>query len=590
MSSSSAVQRVLSRLRVGDRARLVVEAGENTARVLLVRRDGAALRIEREVAVDLRADGLLGPGEMAARLRALLAELPAAPVTVVLPPGRTHSQLMDLRADDGRAVADLARAVGGRQFESVPSIFDARPVPPTARHSRPMWVSIAREADVEMQLLRCGLPPERVSAVIGADAALAAARALLPESPRSAVFLEMGPVSSLLVVVEDDAPVFAADLDWGTAVLVSALASDLDCGAGEAEAILARDGAEALGPATPRLAAVARRLAQTVDAFLHELAREGGRQGAELSAWPVWLSGPAMGEGRIGEIAARVLGEGRARLWPELPTSGGKPLPLPVAAVSAGAALVALELAPSPPNLAPAPVRAARRVEAWTGGLQAAALVLALAGLAAAGFTLKARTDALSMRNEELDTLRAAKATAPALVEARASRGRTYLDGLPALYFRQRSRDFVAALRLLGEQRASEDFWFTLIADQETYRADSLPQGSPSAAPETQLLPAFLARPTGLVVELSFRPGGEDPLARVDDLIAALRASDRFEGVDILPARSRQATLADRSVFAAEGADFALQLDAAPFDGEIPGAPAADAAGGGGLFQTGGPR
>jgi hypothetical protein len=138
------------------------------------------------------------------------------------------------------------------------------------------------------------------------------------------------------------------------------------------------------------------------------------------------------------------------------------------------------------------------------------------------------------------------------------------------LYFQKRTRDFVAATRLLREQRGNGNFWFALVTDTETYQAGSLPQGTPAAAPETQLLGPCLARPSGLVVELSFRPGGEDPLAQVGALIADLRATGTFERVDILPARARQASLADRAVFAAGGADFALQLDTSPFDGAVP--------------------
>ena len=53
-------------------------------------------------------------------------------------------------------------------------------------------------------------------------------------------------------------------------------------------------------------------------------------------------------------------------------------------------------------------------------------------------------------------------------------------------------------------------------------------------------------------------------------MIADLRATGNFGRVDILPSRSRQTALADRAVFAADGADFALQLDTAPFDGAVP--------------------
>ncbi len=585
MPPSSARRRLWSRLRTGARSRLVVEAGEHGARLLLVRREGRGLRLRRVLAADLRADGLLSPGEMAARLRALLAELPAAPATLVLPPGRTHSQLMALRPGESRAVADLAHAVGGRQFEAVPSVFDARPLRPTARHPRPMWVSIAREADVELHLLRCGVPAKRLEGVIGADAALAAAFSTLPERPPVAVLLELGPASGLLVVVEAGQPAFAADLDWGGDHLAAALAADLGCTATEAETILARDGAETLGPATPRLSAALQRLRQAVDLLLRDHARESGQPSVHLLAAPCWIGGPGLARPRLRELLTHAFGATRARSWPEVVSTDGDVLRLDDGALAYGAAVVALGLVDSPPNLAPPAARAAWRGERVVAGLHAAGLALALAGLALAGFVLHAREAAADARVAEVVALRSAVAAVPAVIEARAVRDQAHLAALPALYLQKRTRDFVVGARLLREQRGPGDFWFALVTDTETYQAGSLPQGTPAAAPETQLLPGCLARPSGLVVELSFRPGGDDPLAKVGSLITDLRTANHFTRVDILPARSRQTALADRSVFAAEGADFALQLDAAPFDGELP-ASAMPAPATRGLFQS----
>lgn len=576
MPSASVFRRFIDRLRVGSRAHLALEIGERGARLLLVRRAGDGIQIERKLSADLRADGLVSPGEMAARLRSLLAELPeSATATLVLPAGRTHSQLMALRAGESRAAADLARIVGGRQFEAVPSVFDARPLRATERHAHPLWVSIAREADVELHLLRCGLPAERVAGVVGADAALAAAFATLPERPPVAVLVELGATAGLLVVVENDQPVFAADLDWGMDQVVSALASDLGCTVAAAETILARDGAEILGTASaPRVTAVLGGLKQAVESLLQDYAREAAQPASILLAAPRWISGEGLDAGHAHELFARALAGPveSARAWPVVPVSGGAggELGLGGGVLAYGSAAIALGLVAAPPNLAPPAARAVRRAEAWTAALQGAGLALAAAGLIVAAFTLHARAGDLSARTAEVEALRAARAGVPELLAARGEREQAYVEALPALYFQKRTRDFIAGTRLLREQRSDGNFWFALVTDTETYQAGSLPQGSPSAAPETQLLAGFLARPSGLVVELSFRPGGEDPLAQVGAVIADLRATGNFSRVDILPSRSRQTALADRAVFAADGADFALQLDAAPFDGAVP--------------------
>ena len=585
MFSSLARSRLWFRLRTGARPRLAIEAGDSGARLLLVSRRGDQVRLQRVLSVDLRADGLLSPGEMAARLRALLAELPAVSATLVLPPGRTHSQLMPLREGESRAVADLAQAVGGRQFEAVPSVFDAAPLRVGPRRPRAWWVSIAREADVELHLLRCGVPAERVAGVLGADAALAAAFLTLPDRPPVAILLELGATTGLLVVVEDDRLAFAADLDWGTDHLAPALAADLGCSAPEAERILARDGAEALGPATPRFSAVLQRLRQAVDTLLRDHARETGRPSVDFLAAPCWVSGPAQAETRLPALLAAVFGETRLRPWPEIIAEDGSVLALGSGALAYGAAATSLDLADPAPNLAPLAARAARRAERWIGGLHAAGFALAALGLALAGFAVHGRQAAWRAREAEVAALRAASAVVPRVEEARRARDEAYLEALPALYFQKRTRDFITGTRSLRVRRDGQDFWFALVTDTETYRAGSLPQGTPAAAPETQALAGCLARSSGLVVELGFRPGTADPLAQVGAFIADLRAAGAFASVDILPARARQTTLADRSVFAAEGADYALQLDTSAFEHDLS-AVAPAPAGARGLFQA----
>ena len=436
MSSASAFRRLFARLRVGARSRIALEAGEWGARLLLVRRVGESIRVERVLTADLRADGLLSPGETAARLRSLLAGLPTgAAATLVLPAGRTHSQLMALRPGESRAAADLARIVGGRQFEAVPSVFDARPLRPTERHAHPVWVSIAREADVELHLLRCGLPSERVSEMVGADAALAAAFTTLPARPPLAVLVELGETSGLLVVVENDQPVFAADLDQGVERFVAALASDLGCEPSAAATILARDGAEILGTAAaPRLSAALRELKQTLESLLRDYAREAAQPAAVLLAAPRWLSGSGFDAGHSHELFAGALAgpSEPARAWPVIPVDGGGEQRLSGGVFAYGAAAVALGLTAPLPNLAPATARAARRAEAWTAGLQAAGLAIAVLGLALAAFTLHAHADGLRERTAEVEALRAPRAGGPDRRAARRGGGRACGGGLAA--------------------------------------------------------------------------------------------------------------------------------------------------------------
>ncbi len=569
----AATLRWLDRFRSGTSSRLVIAPTPSGASVLVAR---AGPRLERILAADLRADGLLGPDEMSARLGDLLAELPQADAVLVLPPGLTHSQIQVVAPGDARGNEQLAAEAVGAAGRS-----DVVAVAPLPGPGRALWISVARAEAVESQLRRCGLPPGRIVKVLGSDAALAAAFLTQPERPALAVVLDLGRVCGQLLVLEQGSPALAADLDWGMDKVRAALAADL----GRVESSLSTLLAEAPGLptlGTPRLAAVLRGLGLAVEGLLADFARERGLAREQLASAPRWLSGPGMSDPAVYGLIARAAGGPGPRAWETVPAGDGAAWNPAEALPAYGAARIAFA-ADAAPDFSPAVVRAARKSERHIALLHALATLFALAGLGIGLARLEARRDAVAVREVEVVALRAARDALPSLAEARRQRENAYLAALPALALQKRTRDFVAGLRLLGETRTDDAFWFALVADAETYQAGALPKGTPTSTPETQQLPGLLGRRSGLVVELSFRPGGPDPLSRVDGLVAALRDTGGFARVDLLPARERQANLADRSVYAAEGADFALRLDSTPFVGPIP-ENALQSAAGGGLF------
>lgn len=570
----AALRRWLDRLRSGSAARLIVAPGPAGAAILLARPGPI---IERVVVADLRADGLLGPEEMSARLGALLADLPSADAVLVLPPGLTHSQILHPADDDARSPAALAADAVGHA-PGGPDLVAATPLP---GRGRAVWVGVARADAVDAQLRRCGLPAGRIERVIGSDAALAAAFHSQPERPPLAILVDLGRASGQLLVLEHARPALAADLDWGMDRLRSAVAADLGRPESEAATLLTSPGLPS--PTTPRLAAVLRGLGLAVEGLLADFARERGLDRDTLAAAPRWLSGPGLTDPAVHALIARAAGGPAPRAWPALSLADGSAWSPAEALPALGAARLAFATE-SGPDFSPAPLRAIRRRERLVAALHLAAAGLAIAALFAGLARLDERQENLAARRAETEALRQARAAVPALIAAQSEREAAYLAALPALYLQKRTRDFAAALRQLGETRADDAYWFAVVADAETYQAGALPSGTPAAAPETQRLPGLLARPSGLVVELSFRPGGPDPLARVDALLATLRDSGGFARVDLVPARDRQAGLADPAVYAAEGAGFALRLDAPAFVGPIPATALPPPAGG--LFSS----
>ncbi|EIQ01734.1 hypothetical protein OpiT1DRAFT_00308 [Opitutaceae bacterium TAV1] len=593
-SALSSARRFLSGI-APRRQRISIQAGDATARILLTRREVSGLRIEKLVTIDLAADGLLTPEEMARRVGQILDGMPAsAPVAVALPLGRSHSQIMELTPGDTRAPWQLTQAVGGRQFDQVPSIFDSRRLRAFDNHAHPAWVTIAREADVELQLLRCGLDAESVTHVSSADGALAAAFAEVSERPSSAVLVELGTVSGMLVLIVDDQVVFSAGIDTGATAFVAALAADLHCPAEEAEIVIRREGPAAVSDSTPKLRAALARWSNTIETLLREHARETGASPEALLVLPRWFSGSLLEDYKARAMVEAHAGGDASQRWPEVAVGDGHSVSLAACAIAWGVAAISSGLQPAPANLLPAVAREARRLRRRTGWLHAACLALLLPGLMVVGHACVTRLDSIHRKEQRLALLEEARAAGPRLADALAARESAYLEAAPSLYLQKRTRDLLGGLRTLrslrteGSEAARDkaDFWYAVIADVETYSGGALPKGSPAAMPETQLLRGCFSRSSGLVVELSLAPANKDPLGTIGALVNALRTTGHFTSVDILPVRARQA-LADPAVFA-PGGDFALALETTPFEHTLPPPPPAPPGGNGGSRSRGG--
>ncbi|WP_232767134.1 hypothetical protein, partial [Geminisphaera colitermitum] len=572
-ATTAAVRRLLTGIAPHGR-RIAIQAGEAVARILLARREVSGLRIEKLITIDLAADGLLTPEEMARRLGQILATLPPAPVALSLPLGRSHSQIMDLPPGDTRAAHPLVQTIGGRQFEQVPSIYDSRPLKPFGPHARPAWITIAREADVDLQLLRCGLAAGDVTHITSADGALSAAFAEVSARPPSAVLIELGAVASTLVLVLDHQTVFSASIDTGSGALLAALATDLRCPADEAEIVLKREGPAVVSPATPQLQAALQRWHHSIETLLREHAREAGIPPDTLLELPRWFSGAQLADPGVRALLETHAGGHPAQHWPDIAVGDdGRAVSLAACAIAYGVAAISSGLQPAPANLLPPAARELRRTRQKTTWLHAALLTALVLGAALVTHAWAGRLASVRAKQERVALLEHARDAGPRLTEEFAAREQAYLEATPALYLQKRTRDLLTGIRTLSTARTAHaptaDFWFAVIADAETYVGGAIPQGTPAAAPETQFLRGCFARPTGLVVELSLPPSNKDHLGSIGTLVQNLRATHQFTSVDILPVRARQ-PLADPSVFAPKGGDFALALETAPYEHNLP--------------------
>lgn len=533
----------------------VVQAGDRHVRLLLAGKGRGSLHVRRAVSVDLRSDALLTPEETRRHLRSILDEFGDADRAVILPPGRAVTQVMDAPSADPRSLRALALEAGGRDLDAGTGLFDAVGVPGLTGQPR-AWVTVARASEVGAQLLRCGLAEDEVSLVTGVDHALVAAWRATEGAPRTVALVEIGSVVSTLVLMLDGVPVYSAALDTGGEGLVAALAQDLGCTTEHAEAVLRREENPESAASLPRFRSAVSSWEAEVRAALADGLREAGRPASDADQVPCWRSGTPLQFRFLRDVLA---GTGSAG-WPDIEAGGGR-VSLAEFAAAWGAAAAGFGLVERPANLLPERSRAAgaaRRRAAALHAVAAGLLVLVVLLLIPAYLL---RRGAVAEKEERLERLRAVEAARPRIDGAVAARDQALVAALPTLYLQQRTRDLAAGLRTLRSERAKRPLWIALAADPETYAGPGAGDGPPASP--VVLLGDYVARPTGLVVELSFEPSVADKLGALGELVNALRASGIYGVVDILPVRARR-PLADPEVFAPESR-FALALDGVPF-------------------------
>jgi hypothetical protein len=544
-----------------------IQAGERSARLLLLERKASAARVLGASSVDLREQGLITPEETAAHLQEMLHGMGDAPCAVVLPVGRTVSQVMEIRGRFGRAVGQLVQTAGEGASDRLDNVTDAHRLHPFGGYANPAWVTIARESDVEAQIARCGVPLGRVRRVTSPANALINAYASLPEAPRSAALVEIGAGASTLVIVERGQGVFAASFDLGTGAFIEAAALDLECSADEADMVLRRDGALAFKQGSPELMAALARWRGELEKLLEEWARESRRPVEEALNLPRWFSGSALRHAGWRDMIDDAAGGQRAGSWPEVPAEVGS-VALAEFAVAYGAALGGVNLAKAPANLLPHRIRRARRTSRQIAGVHLACIVLLACIALLLGNIAQAKRESIRAKEAHLASLEQTRAAEPRALGAIEARRQAYWEAAPVLFMQKRTRDMIAGLRLLQQQRADRPLWFALVADQESYQAA---QGAAPRRDSVVFLSEYVSRPGGLVAELSLPADTPDKLAAVSEVVSGLKEGGIFTGVDILPARLRR-PLADPAVFAADSI-FALNLEVVPFNHSLPDAP-----------------
>jgi Tfp pilus assembly PilM family ATPase len=543
------------------RHQIAVDHGSQRIKLLLTETTAHGVRARQSRIIDLQEEGLLTEDEVRREVGAAITELGEHPLALAVPQPLCISQVLDLPVVAEPEIKKLIEGetvtLGGVSEGAV--LYDYRRLNPFGRHKHPHWLTISREESIQQQLQRVTAAEADLKELTPAANALVGAYLASDLDASAVVLADLGARSTVVALLLDGQCVFAASFPKGSEAFTRALAAARECSREEAEALKRTQDFLTSPKASPGLG-------EAVDGWFHELEKllkEWRDANPDLAArfvpCRVVLSGGGARQPGLLEYLACKNGFAFAP-WP-VPAASDAGLPSGEFAIAFGAAV---EAARETRHASLLPARLKANHKRLQQLMIVNALGLVLLGLTAVvlAFGLWQKASLVKRKKaliEQADlTYKQARQ-----IEMLAQRRNLELERLtPLLSHQKHTLDSLAALHALQQARAQREFWFVLLADQQSYaRGATLQPLGTNAPPDTNLFVQANPPPSkpGLIAELCIPADNEKALKTLSDLVTELKRTPAFKNVDALAANERK-QLVDPKVLVPDR-HFALAIE-----------------------------
>lgn len=576
----------LGRFRPPVRRVLALDAGGRRIKVLLAQSDFGRVRVVKEELIDLQAEGLVSPKEVKAHLEVRLQEWGNPALALVLPQHLAISHVVDLpqapESEVDKLIAEETIKLSGLSESRI--IYDFVRTEGAARNRQQFWVTQCPEGNIRDWIAKLGVEHDDICEVTTtANALIAAYRAAAPAATRS-ILVHLGAQTTVVVVVVAGHGAFATSFPMGGDFFTRALMRLRRLTEEKAESL--KRGTNCLeGPeAVPDFATV-------VDGWAEELRRQLGewfqsRPGQDPAEFEYIATGGGFDQPGLLDYL-REHGKLALKPWPR----GGAGNALTVSSgfeVALGTVLQALGHSALPISLLPDNYRAGWQKRLVRQRIEVASIVLAAICAVLLGFATWHKANLIRIKQALLQQVEAGQETVDTDQALTAELLSEYENLRPVLAGQQNTIDTLRTLDLLQQSRTNRNYWFVLVADQQSYfsqpPASQVPPPAPPAtnspastnaaaaapAPELALVGSLLRPwPLGLTNSAPVKPGliaevcvpGEAEASRqvIRGLVDDLKKGPLFAKVDSLSDDLRR-TMADPKVIVPER-DFVLVLD-----------------------------
>jgi len=556
---------------------LALDAGTRCIRMLLAQSEFGRFRLLKEEFIDLQEEGLVGPDETRAWLDERLREWGDPPLALVLPQHLSNSQVIELppaaEHEVERLIEDETLKLSGVSDTRI--IYDFVRIESSNRSRQQFWVTLCREEDIRERILKLGLERQDLCEVVpGANALVTAWLRAAPDSSR-AVLVHAGAQSTVVAVVQAGQGAFASTFQMGGDFFTRTLARARNISE-EAADKLKRESDLLNGPsASAELRGAVDGWAAELKRQLHDWFQHSPSAGG---SFPMVASGGMFEQPGLLEYLKGKRGLD-IKSW-EKTSVAGNGVPSKSFEACYGTALQALGYAGQSVSLLPPDYRVKWKKRLGRERVEIASLFLLLVCTLLLALGSWRQLVLVSRKQNLLNKVKATQ-EAVEINESISSRLVSEYESLRPLFARQQNTlDILNSLRLLQQTRTNQNYWYVLLADQQSYfnaprtfngtnkvftlsstnTPATLSALANSVSSGTNASPA---KP-GLIAELSVAQDSEATRILLSQLVRTLKPQPLFSKVDLLPDDLRR-NLADPKVIVPDR-DFILVMDFAASD------------------------
>ncbi|HTL17491.1 MAG TPA: cell division protein FtsA, partial [Patescibacteria group bacterium] len=459
----------LEKVRPPVRQVVALDGGSRKFKLLLAESDFGRVHILKQEVIDLQAEGLVSPDELKTHLHEFLDRWDHPALALVLPEHVSTSQIVDLppapESEVDKLIAEECIKLSGVSESRI--VYDFVRTETITGTKQQFWVTLCQEGEIRDRIARLGIDHDDLCEVTTTANALIGAYAAAAPSASRAILVHLGAQTTVVIVFLAGAGAFATSFQMGGDFFTRALARQRNCSEEQAEALKRQNNLLAGPHAVAELRTAVEGWVAEIKRQLSEWFKLNPGASAAKPAFELIASGGGFDQPGLLDYLRTEAGM-PMRSWPE-PQDPQDAAPAKGFEAAFGAALQALGHVPHPISLLPDDYRRAWQKRLSRQRLELASLVLIMVCVVILSLGTWRQISLFQTKQALLDKIQAGQTAIDANDSFTADLLAEYESLRPVLAAQQNTIDTLKTLALLQQSRTNRNFWYLLLADQQSY-------------------------------------------------------------------------------------------------------------------------